>query len=114
MKGFYQSKSFIEQARNFMHTHFQEAITLENVAASVNLSASYFSNVFKQEFGMNFIEYLTMIRMQKAKGLIEENTYSLKEISFMVGYKDPNYFSRVFKKHYQESPKQFQQAILKK
>ncbi|WP_170140685.1 response regulator [Oceanobacillus arenosus] len=114
MKEFYQSKSIIEQAKKFIHAHFQEAITLENVAASVNLSANYFSNMFKQAFGMNFIEYLTMIRMQKAKGLIEENTYSLKEISFMVGYKDPNYFSRVFKKHYRESPKQFQQTILKK
>ncbi|WP_170138800.1 response regulator transcription factor [Oceanobacillus chungangensis] len=114
MREYYQSKSFMEQAKKFIHTHSQEAITLENAAASVNLSASYFSNVFKQEFGMNFIEYLTMIRMQKAKGLIEENVYSLKEISFMVGYKDPNYFSRVFKKYYKESPKQFQQAILRK
>ena len=113
IKEFYQSKSFIEQSKNFMYTHFQEAITLEDVADSVNLSASYFSNVFKLEFGMNFIEYLTMIRMQKAKELIEENVYALKEISFMVGYKDPNYFSRVFKKYYQESPKQYQQAILK-
>ncbi|MEW9500294.1 response regulator [Jeotgalibacillus marinus] len=111
---FYQSKQYIAQAKKYIHNHFNEAITLENVAASVNLSPNYFSNIFKQEFGETFIDFLTKVRLRKAKELIEGNLHSLKEICFMVGYKDPNYFSRVFKKFYHESPKQYQQGIFKK
>jgi len=114
IKVFYQSKQYISQAKTYMQEHFHKAITLENVADAVNLSPNYFSNMFKQEFGETFIDYLTKIRLEKAKGLLEKNELSLKEISFIVGYKDPNYFSRVFKKHYQVSPKHFQQAIFKK
>lgn len=114
IQAFYQSKQYIEKAKTFIQQHFQDAITLEETAAQVNLSANYFSNLFKQEFGTTFIDYVTTIRLQKAKELLEENNYSLKEISYLVGYNDPNYFSRVFKKHYAASPKHFQQEIFKK
>jgi len=114
IKSFYQSKQFTSQVKQYIQAHFHGAITLETVAGVVNLSPNYFSNLFKQEFGETFIDYLTKIRLKKAKELLEKNELSLKEISFMVGYKDPNYFSRVFKKHYQISPSHFQQAIFKK
>src|SRR5699024_11067990 len=99
IKTFYQSKQYTSQAKHYMQAHCSEAITLGDVPEAVNLSPHYFSNLFKQEFGETFIGYLTMIRLERAKVLLEKNELSLKEISFMVGYKDPNYFSRVFKKH---------------
>lgn len=111
---YYQSKQYLTQVKNYIQSHYQHAITLEETAAVVNLSTSYFSNLFKQEFGETFIDYVTKVRLKKAIELMEENTYSLKEISFMVGYKDPNYFSRVFKKQYHDSPKRFQNEIFKK
>lgn len=111
---FHQSKQYIAQAKTYIHDHFNEAITLEKVATKVNLSPNYFSNLFKQEFGDTFIDYLTKVRLENAKTYMERNYLSLKEISFMVGYKDPNYFSRVFKKYYHESPKRFQQGIFRK
>lgn len=114
VNDFYQSKQYIAQARTYIHDHFNEAITLEQVAINVKLSPNYFSNLFKQEFGETFIDYLTKVRLEKAKAYLEENQLSLKEISFMVGYKDPNYFSRVFKKYFHESPKRFQRGIFKK
>ncbi|MGY0692028.1 response regulator [Virgibacillus sp. FSP13] len=114
IQEYYQSKQYIEKAKKFVQQHFQNSITLEETAAHVNLSPNYFSNMFKQEFGTTFIDYVTKVRLYKAKELLEENNYSLKEISYMVGYKDPNYFSRVFKKHFSESPKHFLQGILKK
>ncbi|WP_246880461.1 response regulator [Sporosarcina sp. 6E9] len=110
----YQSKQSMTIAKEYIQTHFKASIALEDVAHLVNLSPNYFSNLFKEEFGETFIEFLTKIRMERAKELIEENTYSLKEISFMVGYKDPNYFSRVFKRYYQTSPKHFQDSIFEK
>lgn len=114
IKAFYQSKNHINQAKGYIHAHFHEVITLEDVAMNVHLSPNYFSNLFKQELGMTFIDYLTEVRLHKAKEYMQENAFSLKEISYMVGYNDPNYFSRVFKKQYRESPKRFQQAIFKK
>ena len=78
----------------------------------VNLSPNYFSNLFKEEFGETFIEFLTKTRMENAKSLIEENVYSLKEISFKVGYRIPNYFSRVFKRYYHSSPRTFPRQYL--
>ncbi|HLS60088.1 MAG TPA: response regulator [Virgibacillus sp.] len=111
---FHQSKQLMSKAKTYIQTHFHEAMTLEEVAAAVQLSPNYFSNLFKTTFGETFIEYVTRIRMVKAKELIEKNAYSLKEISFMVGYNNPNYFSRVFKKHFAISPKQFQQNIFGK
>ncbi|WP_172840489.1 response regulator [Virgibacillus phasianinus] len=114
LNEYYQSKQYLMQAKTYIQNHYQSAITLEETASFVNLSPNYFSNLFKQEIGETFIDYLTKVRLQKAKELIEENLYSLKEISYMVGYKDPNYFSRVFKKYYHDSPKRFQQGIFKK
>jgi len=102
------------KAKGYIEAHYAKGMALEDVAAFVNLSPNYFSNLFKEEFGENFIEFLTKTRMEQAKELIEENSYSLKEISFMVGYKDPNYFSRVFKKYFHSSPRQFQDSIFEK
>ncbi|MBO1914105.1 helix-turn-helix transcriptional regulator, partial [Microvirga sp. 3-52] len=63
-------------AKEYIQTHFKASIALEDVAHLVNLSPNYFSNLFKEEFGETFIEFLTKIRMERAKELIEENTYS--------------------------------------
>ncbi|SEP81785.1 two component transcriptional regulator, AraC family [Virgibacillus subterraneus] len=114
LQEYYQSKQYIAKAKTFVEENYCNGVTLEETSAYVDLSPNYFSNVFKQEFGQTFIDYVTKLRMEKAKGLIQENVYSLKEISYMVGYNDPNYFSRVFKKYYQMSPKHFQYEIFKK
>ncbi|MNP49678.1 HTH-type transcriptional regulator YesS [compost metagenome] len=64
----------------------------------MHLNAYYFSKIFKQQTGETFIDYLTSLRIGRAKELIVQGGYSQKEICFLVGYNDPNYFSRVFKK----------------
>ncbi|MBP1949788.1 response regulator [Virgibacillus litoralis] len=114
LQEYYQSKQYIAKAKTFVEENYCNGVTLEEASAYVDLSPNYFSNVFKQELGHTFIDYVTKLRMEKAKDLIQENSYSLKEISYMVGYNDPNYFSRVFKKYYQMSPKHFQHEIFKK
>lgn len=110
----YQSKKSMTKASEYIDQYYSKGITLEDVANSVNLSPNYFSNLFKEEYDETFIERLTRVRMMKAKEIIEENTYSLKEISFMIGYNDPNYFSRVFKRYYDISPKHFQKGLFQK
>src|SRR5699024_8475816 len=111
---FYQSKHSMRQIKHFLVENYHQTISLDEAAEMIHLSSNYFSNVFKQEFGVTFTDYITKLRMEKAKELIIENTYALKEISYLIGYKDPNYFSRVFKKYFHQSPKQFQSEIFKK
>ena len=112
-KEYHQSLQSMERAKQYIYSNFSKHISLEEVAEFVNLSPNYFSNIFKETLGETFIDFLTQIRMEHAKKLLEENEHSLKEISFKVGYKDPNYFSRVFKKNFGVSPKHYQNEIFK-
>ena len=96
--------SAIEQAKRFITDHYQESLTLEEVAGHVQLSPYYFSKLFKDEAGMTFIEWLTSFRIEQAKKLLDDTNLSLKEISYEVGYHNPNYFSRVFKKMVGKAP----------
>jgi two-component system response regulator YesN len=90
--------SIIEKADNYLAEHYSEDITLEETARAVNLSPYYFSRFYKEESGVNFIDRLIAIRIEKAKQYFEATDISLKEVSGMVGYSDPNYFSKLFKK----------------
>jgi two-component system response regulator YesN len=100
------------KAKEYIELHYSESITLEQVAEYVELSPFYFSKLFKDRFGMTFIDYLTDIRISKAKTEMADPGKSLKEICFSIGYKDPNYFSRVFKKLTGLSPTDFRKAIV--
>ncbi|WP_245602201.1 response regulator [Peribacillus kribbensis] len=100
------------KAKEFIEKHFSESITLEQVAEYVELSPFYFSKLFKERFGMTFIDYVTDIRINKAKKEMTDPGKSMKEICFSVGYKDPNYFSRVFKKMTGHSPSEFRKSVL--
>ncbi|WP_163183241.1 response regulator [Neobacillus sedimentimangrovi] len=106
------AKGMLHMAKEFIEAHFAESITLEQVAEYVELSPYYFSKLFKDRFGMTFIDYLTELRIKQAKMMIVDQGKSLKEICYSVGYKDPNYFSRVFKKHTGLSPTEYRKAII--
>ncbi|PKR84570.1 response regulator [Heyndrickxia camelliae] len=92
------TKGYLLKAKDYIMEHFHQSITLEEVAEYVGLSPFHFSKLFKGKYGMNFIDYVTNLRIEQAKEEILNTNKSLKEICFSIGYKDPNYFSRVFKK----------------
>jgi two-component system response regulator YesN len=87
----------LKLAQEFIAAHYAQSITLEQIADHVALSPPYFSRIFKQEMGCTFVEYLTRVRMDEARRLLRTTTLSLAEISYAVGYQNPNYFSEVFK-----------------
>ena len=89
------------------NTYMAENISLNTVAASVGMSPSYFSSVFSREVGKTFVEYLTETRMEKAKELLMCSPLKTSEIGYEVGYKDPHYFSYIFKKTQGCSPKDY-------
>lgn len=94
-----RTESVVERAKKYMQENFRKDISLEDVSQTVDISSYYFSKVFKEETGENFIEYLTKLRMEEAQRLLEESDLSIKEVCSEVGYSDPNYFSRNFKKY---------------
>lgn len=98
----------IEAAKEKIESAYMlEEISLNTVAAGVGMSPSYFSSVFSREMGKTFVEYLTGIRMDKAKELLMCSSMKTSEIGYEVGYKDPHYFSYLFKKTQGCSPKEY-------
>jgi two-component system response regulator YesN len=103
-----QHAGMIHQAREYIDGHFMNPdISLHEVAACVNHSPSHFSAVFSQETGTTFKEYLTEIRLKKAKELLRTTALRSFEISYRVGYSDPHYFSYVFRRKTGLTPTEF-------
>ncbi len=102
------AKEYIEQNYN------NEIISLNSVAEYVNISPSHFSTIFSQETGQTFVSYLTEIRMKKAKELLRCSNMKTLEVGYAVGYKDPHYFSYIFKKTQNLTPKEYKRANKKK
>ena len=88
-------------------TYMSDEISLDTIAAEVGMSPSYFSSIFSKEMGKTFVEYLTEIRMDRAKELLMCSSMKTSEIGYEVGYKDPHYFSYIFKKTQNCTPKEF-------
>ena len=87
--------------------NYNKDISLDDVSGIVNISPYYFSKIFKEETGENFIEYLTRIRIEKAKEFLVQPDVSIKEAGIRSGYTDPNYFSRIFKKQTDITPSEY-------
>ncbi len=90
-------REIVEKARAFIEAHFEQDITLEDVARAVFLSPNYFSSLFKKVAGMSFKSALTARRMQAARELLEDASLPIKEIVTRSGFKDYNYFNRTFR-----------------
>ena len=104
--------TIIKQAIEYIRQHYtDEDISLNKTAKILNISASYFSAVFSQEVGKTFVEYLTEMRMDRAKELLRQTNKRLGEISLGVGYKDPHYFSVLFKKSENCTPREYRAGI---
>lgn len=99
-----------EKALEYIRKNYRKNITLEEVSNYVHLSPFYLSHEFKNFTGMNFIDYLTKIRIEKALYLLSTTSMSIKEVGKNVGYNDPNYFGKVFKKEVGVSPKKFKES----
>ena len=98
----------IAAAEKEIENHYMtEEISLNTVAISVGMSPSYFSSIFSKEAGKTFVEYLTEVRIEKAKEFLMCSSMKTSEIGYEVGYKDPHYFSYIFKKVQGCSPKEY-------
>jgi len=97
----------IVQAKQFIHKYYDQDLSLEVVAEHLNISANYLSNLFKKDTGEKFIDFVTNVRIHKAKELLMTGNYKVYEVGVMVGFQNEHYFSRVFKKITGISPTQY-------
>lgn len=101
----------VQKALNYIHEAYNTDLTLENIAERVYMNANYFSELFKQETGKGFVEYVKEIRMKKAIELLALPKLKIAEIADMVGYGDSNYFAKVFRKHTGRTPCEYREAL---
>lgn len=94
----------------YIHQNYNRDLSLEEVAGAVYISPCYLSRIFKQTQGVNFIDYLTSVRLENAKHLLRTTSESIAEIAKKVGYRDPKYFSRVFKRYEGCSPGEYRKG----
>lgn len=99
-----RGKLDIGQIRRYMEEHYREGITLEETAALFFVSKEYLSKAFKASEGKGFSEYLTALRMEKARELLLDYRVPIKEVGEQVGYMDQAHFYRTFKKYFGKTP----------
>ena len=103
-----QGKRALKKGLKYIEENFSdESLSLNSVAGAIGVSGNYFSSIFSQEMQMTFIEFVTKKRMEKAKKLLIQTQLHSNEIAGKVGYKDPHYFSFVFKKTVGCTPREY-------
>ncbi len=103
--------SSVERAKEYISLNYSDdTLSLGTVAQHVNLSATYFSSLFRREAGMTFVEYLNQIRIEHAKELLCCTLMQVSEIAYSTGYTDYRYFSQVFKRYTGQTPRDFQKV----
>ncbi|MBP3239192.1 MAG: response regulator [Oribacterium sp.] len=107
-----KSHTVVQEALPYIEKHYmEEDISLNSVATVAGISSTYFSSMFSQEMGKTFTEYLTELRMNKAKELLSTKKLHTAEVAQAIGYKDAHYFSFVFRKTQGMSPKEYRSKI---
>jgi two-component system response regulator YesN len=108
-----KANRIIAKARAYIDRSFCRELTLEEVSREVHVSPYYFSKLFKEQTGDNFINYVTLKRIETAKQLLRDGRLNIKSICSEVGYSDPNYFSRLFKRFEGVTPTEYREQVAK-
>lgn len=106
--GLSEDDSLLAQVKRYMEEHFREPLTKHDIAQEFHFAPSYLSRIYKEKYGISIGNYLTRLKIEEAKRRMAQNPQILiKEIAAEVGYKDPYYFSKVFRKETGSWPTQF-------
>lgn len=95
----------------YIEENYHKNISLDDAAKEINLSYHYFSKLFKESVGKSFVDYLTELRIEKSKELLQDAAISIKEICYRTGYSDPNYYCKIFKKVTGMTPTEYRSGI---
>ncbi len=108
-----QGGGVFEQVCVFILENVDEDVSLTRVSEALFINKSYISANFKQKKGVAFVEYLTAVKMERAKKLIRDGNIKIYEVGELLGFKDTEYFSKLFKKYSGHAPSEYRQAIQK-
>ena len=97
----------------FIHNNLHRPLSLKEVAAHFQVSPSYASRLFKQEVGKTMISYINEERMKEALRLLNESNLSVREIALRIGYADPYYFDRLFRRYHAMTPREYRNRLRK-
>jgi len=107
VKTYIKDTTTIARIIKYINETYSDEITLDTIADKFNLSKPHISRLFKQKTGENFVDYVNLLRIDKAKGLIKMNKYTVGEISYKVGYTNARYFGQIFKRITGMTPSQY-------
>ena len=99
-----KNMAIVERAMKCMRINYNKNLTLSKIAKAACVNAYYLSHLFKKELGMTVVDYLTKVRIEEAKRLLQNDKMSIIEIALEVGYEDQSYFSKVFKRNEHTTP----------
>jgi two-component system response regulator YesN len=109
-----QTNPLVNQVVAYLQKNFNDPdISLRSIADMVAISPAYLSTLFSQMMNITFIEYVTQLRLAKAQTMLRTTEEKITDITFDIGYTDPNYFSFLFKKHFGVTPKEYRKGELK-
>lgn len=102
---------YIQEAIFYIRENSDKNITLREVASHVHLNPNYFSEVFRRETGMNYIDFVKEVRIEKAMSILRETPAKISEVARQVGYEDLKYFSKLFREYTGETPSDFRKRL---
>lgn len=102
-----KEEALIGQCLSFLSQHYDDLLTINDLAAEVHISPSHLSRILKKRLGMTFVDLLTKLRIEKAKELLDNPALSIEYISHCVGFSSPNYFAVTFRKLQGQSPREY-------
>lgn len=107
----HNTHSLAEEIKKYIEKNYNFKITLEAISEKFFINSSYCSYIFKEKIGENLNEYLTKIRIEKSKSLLKNTKLSIEVVSKEIGYSNPKYFFKIFKKYVGTTPLEFRNSI---
>ncbi len=107
-----RSSAAVLEARRYIDRYFMDDISVESIAGKFQISPNHFNRIFKQTFQIPCKEYIINVRVEKAKEFLLSPALTVKEVGGLVGYQDPNYFAKVFRKKTGMTPKEYRNQML--
>ena len=104
----------LDKSIRYIHTHLRYELTVEELAAMEFLGVSRYREVFRSITGVSPVEYITRLRVERAKDILTQNTASVATVAEAVGYSNRNYFQRIFRKYTGKTPGDYRNDFLKR
>lgn len=107
-----RSTMIVMEAKKYIDSHYMNDISIESLAERFNISTNHFNRIFKQVYDIACKEYLITVRVEAAKQYLSSPLLTVREVGSMIGYPDPNYFTKVFRKRVGVTPKEYRNQII--